>query len=214
MKSLFLFFTQSEIGATDYLSRTGEQGAETLTETIISFLSDSLQIHILKDFEARAQSLKEDVLWRSFKDQNDFQRACKASLSHYPEILLLSGNDIRSLKTCEVLAKGLALPICVDNRIDKHKNSKPYIGTLNEVIVTLIEKMDEKNCPKVFLVATSFDALLEWVKEKNIEDYSDYFEKVLKLSSESNTIPTVFISGLEKDKDHFKWIFDLPKETN
>ncbi|KAB8036767.1 hypothetical protein GCL60_13060 [Silvanigrella paludirubra] len=214
MKSLFLFFTQSEMGAPDYLSRTGEQGAETLAETIISFLSESLKIRILDNFEARAQSLNEDVLWRSFKEQSSFQKAVAASLSLYSEVLLLSGSDVRSMKTCEVLAKSLALPICVENRFDKHKKSEPQLGTLNDAMSTLFENIQEENCPKVFLIATSIESLIEWVQEKKVADYTDYFEKIIHLSSENNVIPTVFVSGLEKENNEFKWIFDLPKETN
>lgn len=214
MKSLFLFFTQSEMGAPDYLSRIGEQGAEILSETIISFLSESLKIPVEEGYQARAKSLNKDVIWRSFKEQTSFQKALEASLSLYPEILLVSGNDLRSMKTCEILAKELGLPICVENRFDKHKLSEPQIGNLDDALNKLFEYINESNCPKVFLVGTSMESILEWIKDKSREEYTDDFANIIKLATENNTIPTVFVSGLEKNKEHCKWIFDLPKETN
>jgi hypothetical protein len=214
MKTLFLFFSQSEIGAPDYLSRTGEQGVETFTETIVSFLTNSLQIKILDGYEKRAKSLNEELVWRSFKEQGVFQKAVQASLRLYSEILIVSGNDSRTFKTCEVLAKDLALPICVDNRFDKHELSNPKIGGLNDALENLIQFITDENCPKVILVGTSLDSILEWIKQKNIKDYSANFDKILRISSENDTIPTVFISGFVKENNVMEWIFDLPKETH
>ncbi len=213
MKSLFLFFTQSEMGAPEYLSRTGEQGAETLTETIISFLTESLKINILDGYEKRATSLNEDLIWRSFKEQGAFQNAFQASINLYPEILVVSGNDSRTFKTCEVLARGLALPICVDNRFDKHSLSNPKIGTLENALENLSQLITEENSPKVILVGTSLDSILEWVKEQKIKDYSENFDKILRISSENDSIPTVLISGFIKENNAIEWIFDLPNES-
>ncbi len=213
MKSLFLFFTQSEMGAPNYLSRTGEQGVETLTETIISFLTESLKINILNGYEKRATSLNEEPIWRSFKEQGAFQNAVQASLDLYPEILVVSGNDLRSFKTCEVLSRGLALPICIDNRFDKHSLSNPKIGRLADALEKLLQLITEENCPKVILVGTSIDSILEWVKEQNIKDYSESFDKILRISSENDTIPAVLISGFSKENNVTEWIFDLPSES-
>lgn len=214
MKSLFLFFTQSEMGAPEYLSRTGEQGAETLTETVISFLSESLKINILDGYEKRAISLNEDHIWKSFQGQGEFQKAVQASFALYPEILVVSGNEKRTFKTCEILAKGLALPVCVDNRFDKHALSNPQIGCLKDALENLSQLITSENNPKVILVGTSLDSILEWVKSQNIQDYSENFDKILHASSENDTIPTVFISGFVKENNEMKWIFDLPKEIN
>lgn len=214
MRSLFLFFTQSEIGAPGYLSRTGEQGATTLTETIISFLSESLRINILDGHEKRVSSLNEEPIWRSFQEKESFHKAIHASLTLYSEILVVAGNDVRTFKTCEVLASELALPICVDPRFDKHSLSIPKIGCLKDALENLANVLSEKNNPKVILVGTSLESILEWIKGQNIEDYSEHFEHILRMSSENDIIPTVFISGFVKENNVIEWIFDLPKENN
>ena len=214
MKSLFLFFTQSEMGAPEYLSRTGEQGAETLTETISSFLSESLKLKVLDGYEKRAASLNEDPIWRSFKEQGEFQKAVEASLALYPDILMVSGNDLRTFKTCEVLARALALPICVDHRFDKHELSEPKIGNLKDALENLTQIITEENNPKVILVGTSLESIIEWVKAQNLKDYTENFDKILRISSEKDSIPTVLISGFVKENNTIEWIFDLPKELN
>ncbi|APJ04533.1 hypothetical protein [Silvanigrella aquatica] len=214
MKSLFLFFTQSEMGAPDYLSRTGEQGAETLTETIISFLSETLKINIQEKYDIRAKSLNEDVIWRSFKEQDSFEKAISASLKLFPDIIMVSGNEDRTFKTCETLAKGLALPICVDNRFDKHTLSNPQIGTLKDALERLSQFFSNENNPQIVLVGTSLNSILEWIKSLNLPEYSDNFEKILNLSSKNDSIPTVLIAGFSKENNNVEWIFDLPREEN
>ena len=80
----------------------------------------------------RVHSLNEDVIWRSFKEQREFKNALTASMQTF-RCRIVCGNEIRTLKTTEVLAKVLALPICVDNRIDKWKDSK-YIKEIYRIL--------------------------------------------------------------------------------
>lgn len=214
MKALFLFFTQGEAGAPEYLSRTGEQGAEAFAETISAFISESLKIPITANYSARAKSLNEDAIWRSFKQQTDFSNAMRASLQFYSEVLIVAGNDHRTLKTAETLAKCLALPICVDNRLDKYKESKPYIGNLTSSLIDLIENFEENFCPKIVLVGTALKSLLEWVEaHKSLEEVQQFAE-ILTISSENDCIPAVFIAGMNKDGGNISWVMDLPKIIN
>lgn len=206
MKMLFLFFTQSEMGALNYLSRVGEQGAEILAETIISFLTDNLNIQILNEYNSRTSSLSNEIKWKAFKEECDYQNAVTASLKLSPDILLVSGNDLRTLKTCEVLAKELALPICVDKRFDT--------SDLSTALDRLISTISDENCPKIILVGTSLHAIIGWIKLQNRCDYSIDFDELMNISSKNDTIPTVFISGFSKENNISEWIFDLPQKIN
>lgn len=214
MQALFLFYTQGEAGAPDYLSRTGEQGAESFAETITSFLSESLQIELVNTYAVRAKSLNEDVKWRSFKEQSVFPAALEAALQLCGEVLIVAGSDFRTLKTSEVLAKALALPICVENRFDKFKDSKPYIGNLTEALDNLLLQLKIDTCPKVVLVGTSCSALLEWISTQKNADELQQFAEILRISSENDTIPAVFIAGMSKEHEKIGWVMDLPKITD
>ncbi|WGL60786.1 hypothetical protein QEJ31_04145 [Pigmentibacter sp. JX0631] len=214
MKALFLFFTQGEAGAPEYLSRTGEQGAETFAETISTFISESLKIPINTSYSERAKSLNDEVIWRSFKQQSDFSNAMKASLQFYSEVLIVAGNENRTLKTAETLAKTLALPVCVDNRIDKYKESKPFSGTLTTSLIDLIGNFEESLCPKIVLVGTAMKPLLEWVESHKNLDEVQQFAEILNISSENDSIPAVFIAGMNRDDNNISWVMDLPKIIN
>lgn len=214
MKALFLFFTQGEAGAPEYLSRTGEQGAETFAETISTFISESLKIPIATCYSERAKSLNDEVIWRSFKQQSDFPNAMKASLQFYSEVLIVSGNESRTLKTAETLAKSLALPVCVDNRLDKYKESKPFSGTLTTSLIDLIKNFEEHLCPKIVLVGTAMKPLLEWVESYKSLDEVQQFAEILNISSENDSIPAVFIAGMNRDENNISWVMDLPKIIN
>ncbi|KAB8027963.1 hypothetical protein [Fluviispira multicolorata] len=213
MKSLFLFYTQGEAGAPHYLSRTGEQGAETLTETIFSFLTESLHLDLKSTLDERINSLNEDVKWRSFKDKSLFLEAVKTSVNLFSELIIISGSDDRTLKTTEFLAKKLALPACVDERIDRHSLLKPELGTLQEALTDFTQHLNEDLNPALVLVGTSLNALLEWVKMQVPNNTHEDFEKILKMSSENDIIPSVLIAGFEKEGENIRWILDMPNNA-
>lgn len=214
MKTLFLFFTQGEAGAPEYLSRTGEQGAEAFAETISTFIQESLKIQIGNSYTERVHSLNEDVIRRSFKEQREFKNALTASMQLLSDVVIVCGNEIRTLKTTEVLAKVLALPICVDNRIDKWKDTKPYQGNLSNALNDLISYFNTELCPKIVLVGTSSQGLIEWIgTQKNPEEVQQ-FEHILSVTSENDTIPAVFIAGMNKENEKINWVMDLPKLIN
>ncbi|BBH54009.1 hypothetical protein [Fluviispira sanaruensis] len=213
MKSLFLFFTQGEAGAPQYLSRTGEQGAEALSETIFTFLKDSLHLDLLSTLEARAKSLNEDILWKSFKEPASLPQAIQASIRLFPQLLLLAGNEMRSLKTTEILANRIALPVCVDERLDRHASSKPEIGTLKDALNDLSKLLSNEINPSIILVGTSFNSLSEWIRTHIPANKCVEFEKILSISSENDVIPSVLIAGFEKEDGQEKWFFDLPDKS-
>ncbi|WP_186647575.1 hypothetical protein [Fluviispira vulneris] len=210
MKSLFLFFTQGEAGAPQYLSRTGEQGAEALSESIFTFLKDSLHLDLLSNIEARTKSLNEDNMWKSFKDPTSLPNAIQASVGLCPQLLLLAGNDMRSLKTSEILANRMALPVCVDKRLDRHAGLQPEIGTLNDALMDLSNLLNNEINPPIILIGTSVNALLGWIKNHIPANKYAEFEKILSISSENDVIPSVLIAGFEKEEGQEKWFFDLP----
>ncbi|RDB35180.1 MAG: hypothetical protein DCC88_11440 [Spirobacillus cienkowskii] len=211
MQSVFLFYTQAELGAPGYLSRTGEQGAETLAETVFSFLTEGFGINIEQNFEKRSTSLSQDEIWKSFKDSNSFAHALSASSDFYQDVLIVAGSHSRTLKTSEYIAKILALPVSVDDRLDKYINPNYQSGTLIDGLNNLVKVLPSVKSPKVILVATSLMSIVEWVKSLKLKNYSNDFEKILMHSSENDTIPSVLIAGFTNEAGKEEWLIDLPE---
>jgi hypothetical protein len=210
MKILFLFYTQSEAGAPGFLSRNGEESAGNLAQTLFGFASETLKLPLDDAFEARAQSLTEDIRWRAFKKPESLEQAVRAASQLYPDLLLFSGESTRSLKTAEPVAQVCALPVCVDARLDRCTEDKPRQGVLSEAIHDLISTHVESlvNKPRTIWVATSQKALLEWTSSLMDEPKWRDFSEVFGRSTMNDTIPTVFACGYEKTADGPRWVVD------
>lgn len=212
MKCLVLFYTQGEAGAPQYLSRAGEMGAQSLSETLLLFLQDNFKLDIKTNFNERARSLNQDEKWKQFSGQDNFLRAMEESLALYSDILLIAGNDARTLKTAQYISENFALPICVNDKLDKYQESKPFIGNLTQELPIILSQFINKN-PSVLIVGTSIVALLEWIRFKTDEKDYNMFCQILNMSSENDTIPAVFVAGYENSDGVEKWFFDLPYES-
>ena len=212
MKCLVLFYSQSEAGAPQYLSRVGGLGAESLAQTLHSFLQESFKIDFKEKFVERSNSLNLNENWKNFKNKESFFSATKESCDLFPQVLLLAGNENRTLKTAGYLGQTFALPICIHESLDKHSESKPFIGSLSQELPKILNQL-EKYCPAVIIIGTSLPSLLEWIQTKTEKINYEIFNKVFQASSENDTIPAVFIAGYEKMGENENWIFDVPEEV-
>lgn len=210
MKILFLFYTQSEAGAPGFLSRNGEESAGNLAQTLFGFASETLKLPLDDAFDVRAQSLAEDIRWRAFKKPESFEQAIRAASQFYPELLLFSGEAIRSLKTAEPVAQACALPVCVDARLDRCSEDKPSQGILAEAVHDLIAKHVDtlSDKPRTIWIATSQKALLEWTASLMDANKWQEFSDVFVQSTLNDTIPAVFACGYEKTADGPRWVID------
>lgn len=210
MKILFLFYTQAEAGAPGFLSRSGEEAAGNLAQTVHTFLSGSLGIELESGAEARAKSLNDEVQWRSFKSAESFPSALKAASGLFSEVLFFSGENSRSLKTAEPVAQACSLPVCVDKRFDRTSDDKPSIGVLADAIEMLTQGalFDLDHHPRCVLISTSQNALLEWTSSHMPKEKWQDFSAVFKQSTLEDKIPAVFACGCEKNGDSVQWIFE------
>lgn len=207
MNTLFLFFTQAEGGAKNYLSRKGDDAAANLAETIAQFLVGTLSLDLSKGFDARVKSLDEDLQWRAFKQQASLRNAAEAALNLEPTILVVSGGDWRSLKTAEAVATQLALPVCVDEKVDgdfekKQPGLKEALMVWEQWIATGVLS------PKVVLVGTSLKNLTTWLEGKFEPEKFRNTKQILEESTQNDTIPAVFAAGTTGTNAHLEWIFD------
>lgn len=213
MKLMFLFFTQSEGGAPGYLSRKGEETASALADSFEQFFEGSLGLTLKEGFEARATSLGEDIRWKAFRYQDSFSQAVAASLRLYPHALLVSGGALRSLKTSESIASQMALPVCVDERLDRTSVDKPQKGTCDDAMMELtrtLRGVDAAQQLKLVMCGTSVEALSEWAKEKIPLEKQDDFIRTLHHATSAASVPTILACGLELGPDGKEsWIFDL-----
>ncbi len=210
MKILFLFYTQAEAGAPGFLSRSGEEAAGNLAQTVHHFLTSSLGVEIESGAENRAKSLNEDVQWRAFKSAESFPSALKAASGLFSEVICFSGENSRSIKTAEPVAQLCALPVCVDKRFDRGHEDKPRIGVLADAIETLVSELSSwtENQPRCVLISTSQAALLEWAASHMPREKWDEFSTVFKQSTMEDKIPAVFACGFEKAAGSPQWIFE------
>jgi hypothetical protein len=210
MKFLFLFYTQAEAGAPGFLSRSGEEAAGNLAQTVHDFLSTSLGVELESGAELRAKSLNEDIRWRAFKSPESFPTALKAASSLFPEILCFAGENTRSVKTAEPVAQLCALPVCVDKRFDRGNDDKPRLGVLADAIETLVLELASwtENHPRCLLISTSQTALLEWTALHMSREKWDEFSEVFKKSTLEDKIPAVFACGYERKGESTQWIFE------
>ena len=78
----------------------------------------------------------------------------------------------------------------------------------------MISYFNTELCPKIVLVGTSSQGLVEWIgTQKNAEEVKQ-FEHILSVTSENDTIPAVFIAGMNKENEKINWVMDLPKLIN
>lgn len=209
MNSLFLFFTQSEGGAQSYLSRNGEASAANLADTISQFLIDTLQLDLMSSFEARAQSLNNDTIWRSFKDQSNLFGAAEAALQLEPNVLLLCGSHFRSQRTAEAIATQLALPICVDAKIDADPERSAKTSGLRDALSEWTTWLaSQPQSPRLILVGTSVLCLNQWLKHVLPAEKSNEAVALLNEMTAENTVPAVFAAGYDSKNLHNPWIFD------
>jgi hypothetical protein len=210
MKILFLFYTQAEAGAPGFLSRSGEEAAGNLAQTVFDFLTNSLGVEMESGSAHRAQSLEEDIRWRAFKSADSFPSALRAASGLYREVLCFSGESSRSVKTAEPVAQLCALPVCVDKRFDRGVEDKPRIGVLADAIETLVKELSSwsANHPRCVLIATSQTALLEWTALHMPQDKWNEFSAVFKQSTLEDKIPAVFACGYEGSESAAQWIFE------
>ena len=210
MKILFLFYTQAEAGAPGFLSRSGEESAGNLAQTVHDFLTTSLGVEIESGADHRAKSLDEDIRWRAFKSAESFPSALKAASGLFSEVLCFAGENSRSVKTAEPIAQLCALPVCVDKRFDRGNDDKPRIGVLADAIEMLINELNlwTENQPRCVLISTSQTALLEWTSMHMPRQKWDEFSEVFKQSTLDDKIPAVFACGFEKTGYSPKWIFE------
>jgi hypothetical protein len=129
----------------------------------------------------------------------------------YQDVLIVAGSHSRTLKTSEYIANILALPVCVDDRLDKYITPNYQSGTLIDGLKNLVKALPPVKSPKVILVATSLMSIIEWVKSLNLKNYSNDFEKVIMHSSDNDTIPSVLIAGFTNESGKEEWIIDLPE---
>lgn len=207
MNTLFLFFTQAEGGAKNYLSRKGEDAAANLAETISQFLVETLSLDLSKNFDVRVKSLDEDLQWRAFKQQTSLRNAAQAALNLEPLVLVLSGGDWRSLKTTEAVATQLALPICVDEKVDG--DAEKNQPGLKEALVDWEHWIATGDLtPKIVLVGTSLKNLTTWLETKLDTEKFHNTKQILEESTYQDTIPAVFAAGTSRANAHLEWIFD------
>lgn len=207
MRRLFLFYTSAAAGAPGYLSRQGEQSAENLAETLYAFLTQTLELDLASEAEARANSLTNDLRWRLHRDQSKIESAIENSLAFFPQILLLSGASHRCIKTTEYLASALALPVVVDNGLDAPIKSPQSPSTLNESLIQLNAKLNSGNlAPSVLLVSTSLEALSHWLKPQLSSDIFDAVSQSLVQASANDNQPAVVSCGFDAKSG---WIFDF-----
>ncbi|NBO38173.1 hypothetical protein EBU99_06290 [bacterium] len=210
MKILFLFYTQAEGGAPGYLSRKGEDAAGSLAQTLFGFAQDSLHIQLDSGFEQRARSLEEDIRWRTFKKSESLPQAVRAASQLFSDLLLLSGEHFRSLKTAEPVAQMCGLPVCVDIRLDRSADDKPSKGSLGEglddLLLSHLDNLAEK--PRCVCVATSQGALLGWLKPLVDADKWQSICDVMVKTTAEDSLPAVFACGYEKTAQGPRWIID------
>ena len=210
MRVLFLFFTQAEAGAPGFLSRRGEDSAANLAESLGQFLENSLQVDLTSGLPARALSLAEDLRWKAHRSQASLPVAVLASLALFPQVLLISGAQVRSLKTSEVLASEMGIPVCVDERLDLCAADKPQNGALVDALAQLVgEWLPPGEPPGAVLAATSVNALLEWLALHMDAEKHKSMAEVFFDVTEQGILPTVFACGMERHSNgSVQWVFD------
>ncbi|MFZ9519280.1 MAG: hypothetical protein ACO3A4_02280 [Silvanigrellaceae bacterium] len=211
MKILFLLYTQAEGGAPGYLSRRGEEAAGNLAQTLFGFAQDTLLVNLDAEYEARTKSLQEDLRWRAFRNPSSFPQAIRAAHALFSDLLLVCGENSRTLKTAEPVSQMCALPVCVDPRFDRCSDDLPRTGTLTDALQDFVEKhvSDASNSPRCVWVGTSQKALKEWLK--TLMDEQKWLEciEVLEQSTQNDLLPAVFACGYEKTADsNPRWIID------
>lgn len=207
-QKLFLFVTQAEGGAPGYLSRLGESAVQNAVDNIETFLC-SLGLDVVSEREARQKALsqREDVEKVSGAGQQ--RDATRFALSVYHDVLLVSGEQMRSMKTSEGVAQRFGLPVVVDRRVDRSSQLTPAIGVLGDALRDLesdwLSEDDvltsSARCahPRVVIVVTALDALCEWVQalSANLGRPTAGVElaAAFREASEHDTIPAVWIAG-------------------
>lgn len=211
MKILFLLYTQAEGGAPGFLSRRGEEAAGNLAQTLFGFAQDTLHIQVDAQYEARSKSLQEDLRWKAYKSAASLPQAIRAAHGLFSDVLLFSGEHFRTLKTVEPIAQMCALPVCIDARLDKCSDDKPQTGVLGDAIQELLDvhlpALESK--PRCVWIATSQNALSEWLKPLMDDEKWESCREVLVQSTQNDTLPAVFACGYEKTADGSpRWIIE------
>lgn len=212
MRILFLFYTQAESGAPGYLSRRGEDAAGNLCESLIQFLTETLSVDLQSGLEQRARSVDEDLRWRAFKKPEALGQAIGSTLALFPDVLLMAGQEERTLKTAERLASALALPVCVDQRIDANPDDpkRRSTGGLQDALTDLLQKwLQEAHAPRSVVVGTSKAALLDWLKDWTTPEKHEALQDTLDKVTAQDSCPTVFACGYEGlSGEQGTWLFD------
>lgn len=210
MRVLLLFFTQAEPGAPGYLSRRGESGAANLADTLGAFLAESLGVRLDLNFEARAQSLNEDLRWKAYRKQDTLGSAVTAALGLFEDALLMCGGSAATLKTAEAIATQFGLPVCVDERLDRAEDDIPKKGVLADGLTTLLDENlpEREKAPRAVLVGTSQKALLAWLSAHMDTEKLESMRAALSDVSQEEVLPAVFACGVERSHAGVTWYFD------
>jgi hypothetical protein len=207
-QKLYLFLTQAEGGAPGYLSRLGESGVENAVDNIESFLQN-LGLDLQCGLRERQELLGQSDRVQSVGGPGQQRAATLFALDVHPEVMLLSGEHIRSMKTVEGVAQRLALPVVVDRRVDRSSFATPVIGVLGDALKDLetqwlcaggpVDGSSVSGHPKVVIVATALEALAEWVQklssDRDRQEEGQALVAALREASEQDTIPAVWIAG-------------------
>ncbi len=219
MKLLFLFFTQSEGGAPGYLSRRGEEAAESLADSLGQFLGQSLGVDVASGFDDRARSLEEDIRWRAFRSPASVGEAVAASLRLYSDVLLMAGGRERTLNTARAVSSRLALPVTVDARADGVPGEKGPSGVLADVLTDLVGPpnigggegwLTPAQAPRAVVMGTSVEALGAWLSTRLPAEQHASLVSALSNTTQDGLFPTVFACGFDRDETsgHHTWMFD------
>lgn len=212
MRILFLFYTQAESGAPGFLSQRGEDTAFHCAESVSQFLENSLQVDFSATHSEREVSLAQDLSWKRHVGPAYLSAAIKASSDLFPQVLIMSGAKNRTLKTSEYLATRLALPVCVDERLDLSAADKPSTGALSVALSQCIGQWlpPLEVYPSAVLIGTSLPGLLEWLASELDTEKHRHISEIFYQRTDEDLVPTVFACGMEVDSGgNLTWIFDL-----
>ncbi len=211
MRRLYLFVTQAEGGAPGYLSALGERAMENTIENLKGFLGG-----LGLDFEVsrveREAQLSNASAVSAVGEPGQQAAAVKFSLSVFGDVLLISGEHIRSMKTAEGISQEFVLPVVVDRRADRNRDSQPSVGTLADVLSDLEENWlsahsqeeGKSESPRLVLVLTSLETLGQWLETILPTDRLQPAVEALQEASEGDSVPAVFVVGREQAG----WVID------
>lgn len=207
-QKLFLFLTQAEGGAPGYLSRLGEAAVQNAVDNMESFIC-GLGLDMASGREARQEALSQAEAVKRVSGAGQQRDAARFALSVHHDVLLLSGEHMRSMKTAEGIAQRFGLPVVVDRRVDRSSELTPAVGVLGDALRDLeTDWLTERELsasssrlvhPRVVIVATALSALCEWVQSLSAHlghgAAGAELSSALHEASENDSIPAVWIAG-------------------